>query len=189
MTAKESQAVRKTRVRFAANALGVLVVGMAGYLGFVSFAGTDRGIGTGVVALGAVTGFAAFFSPCSFPLLLTFLTRKSSESRSAAVISAFRVGIGAAALLASVAVAVAGGGTALTSIVAFDSVAGRVFRFAVGAMLVAFGLRQAQLVRFRMPWLDTVARSAGTTFAPSRVKSAALGDVVYGFGYLLAGFG
>lgn len=189
MTSKDSQVLRKTRVRFAANALGVMVVGIAGYVGFVAFAGSDRDTGVGVVALGAVTGFAAFFSPCSFPLLLTFLTRKSTESRGAAVLSALRVGIGAAVLLGVVAAVVAGGGTALTSVVAFDSVTGRVFRFIVGATLVAFGLRQARLVRFRMPWLDSVARSAGKTFAPSRAKSAAQGDVLYGFGYLLAGFG
>lgn len=70
----------RSRFRFAATALGVLVVGGAGYVGFVAFVESDREVGAGVMILAAATGFAAFFSPCSFPLLLTFLARRSDAS-------------------------------------------------------------------------------------------------------------
>ncbi len=189
MGMKQDVALRRARIRFAATALGVVVVGVAGYLGFITFAGADRSIGTGVVVLGATTGFAAFFSPCSFPLMLTFLARRSEESKRAAFLSALRVGAGAATLLAVLAVVVAGGGAALASVVTFDTVAGRIFRFTIGATLVIVGLRQARVVSFRMPWTDRIAGTAGTVFDPSKISGTGRSDFVYGFGYLLAGFG
>jgi len=180
---------RRQRVRFVAIAAGLAVVGVAGYLGFVAFVGLDRDLGTGIMVLAAATGFAAFFSPCSFPLLLTFLSRRSSESTGAALLSALRVGAGAAALLLIAAVMMASAGTAIASVVEFDSTSGRVFRASIGVVLILFGLRQARLVRFRMHWLDGVAGRAGRVFDPSQVSGRARSDFVYGFGFLLAGFG
>jgi len=167
----------------------VLVIGIAGYFGFTTFAKSSREIGTGVVVLGAVTGFAAFFSPCSFPLLLTFLAKRSSESRSAAALSALRVGAGAALLLALFAAVIVAGGNAVAGVLEFDSVAGRVFRGLVGGTLVVFGLRQARLISFRIGLFDRVAGSAAQALDPSQISSPARQDFLYGFGYLLAGFG
>lgn len=113
----ETTARRRAGVRFAATALGLVVVGVAGYLGFVAFVGSDRTVAAGVMALAAGTGFAAFFSPCSFPLLLTFLARRSEDSGGNALLSATRVAVGAALLLASVAAAIALGGSALAGVV------------------------------------------------------------------------
>jgi len=169
--------------------MGLAVIGAAGYLGFVAFVGSERDIGTGIMVLAAATGFAAFFSPCSFPLLLTFLARRSAESSGAAVTSALRVGAGSASLLLLAAVMMAAAGTAIASMVEFDSGSGRIFRAVIGMVLIMFGLRQARLVRFRMPWLDGVSRGAGSLFDPSRVRGRASSDFVYGFGFLLAGFG
>ena len=67
------RARRRAQVRYSAMALGVLVAGLAGYVGFVAFVAADRAVAAGTMFLAAATGFAAFFSPCSFPLLLTFL--------------------------------------------------------------------------------------------------------------------
>ncbi len=103
--------------------------------------------------------------------------------------SALRVGAGAAALLGVLAVIIAGGGAALASVVEFDSVSGRVFRLAIGLVLIALGLRQAHLLGVRMRWIDGVAGSASRIFDSSSVSGRARGDVAYGFGYLLAGFG
>jgi cytochrome c biogenesis protein CcdA len=189
VTVDEQALLRRSRLRFGAVVLRVLVVGVAGYIGFVAFAGSEQGPATGVMVLGALTGFAAFFSPCSFPLLLTFLATRSTESRGEAALSALRVGAGAAALLAVIALAVAGGGTALASVVEFDSLSGRVFRLAVGLVLILLGLRQAHLLGLRMRWIDRVARSASRIFDSSSVSDRARGDIAYGFGYLLAGFG
>lgn len=180
---------RRSLFRFAAVVVGLVLVGAAGYLGFVALAESDREVGAGVMVLAAATGFAAFFSPCSFPLLLTFLARQSEDSRGTALLSALRVGAGAAALLGLLAVVLAGGGSALGNVIGFDTPAGRVFRLTVGLVLVLFGLRQARLLRLHMRWLDGVAASAARRFDPSGVSRLARRDVVYGFGYLLAGFG
>lgn len=186
----DDQAVRRrSRVKFLAVALGVLVVGFAGYSGFTTFARSSREIGAGVVVLGAVTGFAAFFSPCSFPLLLTFLAKRASESKTAATLSALRVGAGAALLLAVFAAVIVAGGSAVAGVLEFDSAAGRIFRGLVGTMLMVFGLRQARLISFRIELFDRVAGSAAQALDPSKISSPARRDFLYGFGYLLAGFG
>lgn len=180
---------RRARVRYLAVAFGLLVAGLAGYIGFVAFVGSGRVVSAGTMFLAAATGFAAFFSPCSFPLLLTFLSRRAAESRRAAAISAAAVGMGAASLLALFAVLIGFGGETIGRVVAFDSASGRVFRLGVGLLLVVLGLRQIRLLAIRMGWLDRVARTAGRLFDPSRFSRRVSGDVAYGFGYLLAGFG
>jgi cytochrome c biogenesis protein CcdA len=100
--------------------------------------------------LAAGTGFAAFISLCSFPLLLTFLARRSADSPRAALVSALRVAGGAALLLAVLAASIAFGGFAIGGIVEFDSSTGRMFRLFVGLLLVIFGLRQARFLGLRM---------------------------------------
>jgi len=169
--------------------LGVLVAGLGGYAGFVAFAGSDREIGAGTLFLAAATGFAAFFSPCSFPLLLTFLSRKVRESGRAMVSSALAMGMGAAALLALLAVVIGAGGEAAGRLVEFGSGWGRTFRSVVGVLLVILGLRQTGWLRLEMSWLDWMAGTTRRLLDPSRFSSRFGGDVVYGFGYLLAGFG
>jgi cytochrome c biogenesis protein CcdA len=165
------------------------VAGMAGYFGFVAFVGSDRGAAAGVLVLAAGTGFAAFFSPCSFPLLLTFLSGRSQETKGTALWSALRVAGGATFLLAMVALVVAEGGSALARVVEFDSPTGRGFRLSVGLVLIVFGLRQANLLQVRMRWFDQVARASSRPLDPAKASSQAGRDLVYGFGYLLAGFG
>lgn len=180
---------RRGLTRFVATAVGVVVVGLAGYFGFVAFVGSEREAAAGALVLAAGTGFAAFFSPCSFPLLLTFLTRRSEESRWTALMSSFRVAGGAMILLGIVAAIVAAGGSALARLAEFDSTAGRAFRSAVGLLLIVFGLRQANVLRLRMRWLDRVAGASGRMLDPTKLRRDPGRDVLYGFGYLLAGFG
>ncbi len=180
---------RRAGARLAVLAVGVMLVGIAGYVGFVVFTGSERGTGTGTLLLAAGTGFAAFFSPCAFPLMLTFLSRQAAGSPRSALASAAMVAAGAVTLFGLVAVLIGAGAGAIGGVLAFESGPGRVFRFAVGALLVVFGLRQARLVRIRMRWLDRVASTSARLFDPSRVTGGRSRDFVYGFGYLLAGFG
>ena len=180
---------RRGQVRLALIAAGFLLVAVAGYAGFVWFVRSDRAASSGVLVVGVITGFAAFFSPCSFPLLLTFLARRAEESRGSAFISALRVGLGATLMLAALGLVMAAGGAAIGTIVQFDQPLGRGFRLLVGALLVFLGLRQARLVTVRLSWLDSFARAAGQRFDRSKRLSQGGGDVVYGFGYLLAGLG
>lgn len=179
----------RSRFRFGTIVVGMVIVGVAGYLGFVTFVGSDREIGAGVMVLAAATGFAAFFSPCSFPLLLTFLARRSTETKGASILSTFRIGAGAVAFFGLMAVVFALGGGALGNVIGFDTAAGRIFRLTIGVLLVGFGLRQARLVRLEMRWLDRVAVTTGRALDPSGHSNRTRSDFVYGFGYLLAGFG
>lgn len=179
----------RARARFGAVAVGLLISGGAGYVGFAAFAQGNGASGSALLLLAAATGFAAFFSPCSFPLLLTFLTRRADESGTAAAVSALRVGAGAASLLVALAATVALTGDALATVVAFDRPAGRLLRFVIGLTLVVFGLHQARLLPVRMRWFDWVAARGASAFDPSRRSSRASADYVYGFGYLLSGFG
>lgn len=176
-------------MRLALVAAGILVVGVIGYLGFVGFVSDDRDAGSGVLVLAAATGFAAFFSPCSFPLLMTFLARRSGESRGSALRSALRVGLGATVMLGVLGLVVFLGGAAIGGIVQFDQPLGRVFRLAVGGVLIVMGMKQTRLVRLRMTWMDSLACIAGRYFDTSQVSTRSSSDFLYGFGYLLAGFG
>lgn len=189
MLVDELSSGRRTLFRFVAVVIGLVVAGVAGYVGFVAFVGSAGSTAGGVMVLAAGTGFAAFFSPCSFPLLLTFLARRSAESPTAAVVSSVRVALGAGLLLLLIAVVIGLGGSALAGIVEFQSFGGRVFRLAIGIVLIVFGLRQARVWVFSAGWLDRVAAGSARLFDPSRVAGASRRDVVYGFGYLLAGFG
>lgn len=180
---------RRSRVRFTVTAIGLLVAGIAGYVGFVAFVESDRSTGSAVLVLAASTGFAAFFSPCSFPLLLTFLARRADESTRLALASALRVALGAVVLLSLLAIPIVIFGDVAATFVAFDRPAGRVFRAVIGLTLVLFGLRQSRLLRLRIRGFDWVASRAAATFDPSRPSTPARRDFLYGFGYLLAGFG
>ncbi len=179
----------RSRTRFALVALGALIAGIAGYVGFINFEGTDRSGGTALLALAAATGFAAFFSPCSFPLLLTFLSRRAAGSSGASLVAASRVALGATTLLAVLATVIWFFGDAAANTLAFDQAAGRVFRLVVGMFLVVLGLRQARVIGIRINAFDRIASVATHMFDSTRRSTRFAADVTYGFGYLLAGFG
>ncbi len=184
--------VRRSRLRLVVVALGVLLVGLAGYVGFVAFVESDalRGLSAGVMGLAVATGFAAFFSPCSFPLLLTFLSRQyETGSRRRVLMSSLFVGLGAIAFFAVMAATLAVAGEGLARVLGFNTLTGRLFRASIGALLIFLGLRQANLIKVRIGLFDSVAGSAARRFDPSKYENQAKRDFVYGFGYLLAGFG
>lgn len=179
----DNLSTHRTLARFVVVAVGLMIVGLFGYSGFVAFVGQEQPMAAGMTALAAGTGFAAFFSPCSFPLLLTFLARRASDRD--AVASALRVALGAALLLVVLATTILLGGSAIASVVRFESGPGRAFRVAIGTGLVAFGLVQAG--GFTLPWLDRLAGLSTRVLEPHGAEHGR--DVIYGFGYLLAGFG
>lgn len=181
------EVTHRQQIRFWLTAAGLIIVGVAGYLGFVTIA--DKSVGAGILVLAAATGFAAFFSPCSFPLLLTFLTRRREDSATQALLSAARVALGATLLLVALAAIVAVGGAAFATVLGFDRPAGRVFRAGVGVLLVLFGLRQTGRLALFNRTFNRIASWSGARFDPSRRSHQASRDLTYGFGYLLAGFG
>ena len=183
---------RRSRLRWIVVSFGLVLVGIGGYLGFKAFveSGSIGGLGAGLVGLAVATGFAAFFSPCSFPLLLTFLVRQyETGSRKAVLISALRVGLGAVTFLALLGVVLALAGEGLAGLIGFDTLSGRIFRAALGLFLLVLGLRQANLIKARFGVFDSVAGMAARIFDTSNLENQTQRDFVYGFGYLLAGFG
>lgn len=182
----------------------LLVVGLAlaGYAGYVVYPRFDlpatTGIGLLILSMGA--GIASFFSPCSFPLLVTLLTRQTGidvrpggsqpGSRGRVLVSASALALGASVFLLLAGFFVALGGAALFEGVTFTSAAGRVIRAVVGALLILLGLFQLGVLP--ASGFHAVSRLSGALSraqARQRRKRAVFGFAVFGFGYLLAGFG
>jgi len=173
------------------------VLALAGYAGYVLYPRFDlpaaTGIGLFVLAAGA--GIASFFSPCSFPLLVTLLARESgarsgaSGSRMPRALSfATALALGASAFLILTGIGIALGASALFEGVTFTSTAGRTIRFGIGTLLIVLGLIQFGLVpvsfsahRLTNPLMRRQARWRREQ--PTRAFG------LYGFVYILAGFG
>lgn len=183
---------RRTRLRWVVVSVGAVAVGFGGYFGFVAFieTGTVAGLGAGIMGLAVATGFAAFFSPCSFPLLLTFLVRhRESRSWRGILRSSLTVGLGAVAFFVLLAAVLAAVGEGVGGSIGFDTTTGRVSRASLGALLVLLGLRQANVIKVRFRAFDAVAMGAARVLDSSKAARPASKDFIYGFGYVLAGFG
>lgn len=183
------------RLRYWLLAAGLVLAGLAGYLGYVAFPRFElpAGVGAGLLVLAAGAGVASFFSPCSFPLLVTLLTREAPrEGRPAmrALRVALPLSIGAVAFVLGVGALIALGGRGFAGSVTFTSTAGRVLRIAVGSGLLLLGLVQAEIVPLSFHRLgDRIARPIHGAQARLRRRHPRTGLILFGFGYLLAGFG
>lgn len=74
---------RDDRGRYLLLVAGTVVAGLAGYAGYVLYPrfGLPPVAGASVLVLASAAGFAAFFSPCSFPLLAALLAREASAEQ------------------------------------------------------------------------------------------------------------
>jgi cytochrome c biogenesis protein CcdA len=183
------------RIRYWLLAAGLVLAAIAGYLGYLAYPRFElpAGIGAGFLVLAAGAGVASFFSPCSFPLLVTLLTRET-PSRGKRWVSALGVAvplsIGAVIFVLGVGALIALGGRSFTGSITFTSTAGRALRIAVGTGLVALGLVQSEIVPVSFHRLgDRVARPILQAQARLRRRNPRAGLILFGFGYLLAGFG
>ena len=152
-------------------------------------------VGAGLLGLAAAAGFAAFFSPCSFPLLATLLARSAGENRplgqrlTRAVGFAAALAFGAASFVVAVGVLFALGGRGLAGAVTFSSTTGRVLRVVVGVLLVVPGTIQADKLPVSFRRFEPAVQGALTRQARLRRRHPVVGTAVFGFGYLAAGFG
>lgn len=173
------------------------VLALAGYMGYVLYPRFDfpavTGIGLLVLAAGA--GIASFFSPCSFPLLVSLLARESGArtgeagGRLTRVLSfATALALGASAFLILTGVAIALGASALVEGVTFTSPAGRVIRLVVGTLLILLGGIQFGLLPVSFS-AHAVTNPLMRRQARLRRERPRLGFGLFGFGYILAGFG
>lgn len=174
----------------------LLVVGFAlgGYIGYVVYPRFDlpAPTGIGLLILSAGAGVASFFSPCSFPLLVTLLARQTgvdvrqdgsrpSGGRALAFASALALGASVFLLLAGFFVAFSG--AVLFEEVTFTSAAGRVIRAVVGGLLILLGLFQIGVLP--ASGFHAVSRLSGALSrvqARQRRKRVVFGFAIFGFG-------
>jgi cytochrome c biogenesis protein CcdA len=178
--------------------LAVALIALAGYAGYLLYPRFDLPApsGVGLLVLAGAAGVAAFFSPCSFPLLVTLLSasaepRDGSRRRVGPVAFAVSMALGAALFLAVLGVAIAAGGSTLFSGITFLSTEGRVIRAVVGGSLTLLGLMQLGIVAgpdFHR--LETFASRFAGESAPKASSSGSLAwSTSYGVGYVFAGVG
>ena len=183
--------------RFVLLVVAVAAVALAGYLGYVLFPRFELPAveGAAVLGLAAAAGVAAFFSPCSFPLLLSMLGRHASaqargeKSGTRPVVLGGALAAGAGVFLLLSGVLIAAGGGALFEQVTFDSPAGITIRSVVGVLLVALGLVQVGVLPTPFHAVDRATRPMMRRQARLRRTRPVAGYGLFGFGYVLAGFG
>lgn len=177
--------------------LAVAITALAGYVGYELYPRFDLPAvgGAGLLALAAGAGIASFFAPCSFPLLVTLLSRHVGGAGKAATASrplpfALALATGAAGFLALFGALIALGGSAFASSVTFTSATGISLRIAVGVALIALGLIQLGFLAdtsFRS--VERVTKRLNRAQAGLRRRHPVTGFTAFGFFYLLAGFG
>lgn len=178
--------------------LTLALLAVAGYLGFRLYGRFDLPTTTGVVfyALAAGAGLAAFFSPCSFGLLLALLARRTHEQDPEAPRSR-RVGraltfagsmaVGATVFVVGLGMLLALGAEQVTGAIEHGSPVERGVHIGIGLLLVVLGLIQAGVIRVNFGPVSRLAKPfARRDFLE---RHPVLGYGVFGFGYLLAGFG
>lgn len=188
-------------IRYELLVVGVALLGIAGYGAYLLYPRFNLpavdAIGLAVLSLAA--GVASFFSPCSFPLLATLLIREARGGQdrtpgrrivlSRALTYAAALSLGTVVFLALTASVIAAGGQALVEQVTFTSLAGRVIRTLVGALLIVLGLVQLGVLRLSFYRVADLARPLLQSQARMRRRAPVLGFALFGFGYLVAGFG
>lgn len=185
------------RARYLLLVIGVVLLGLGGYVGYVAYPRfhLPSVAGAALLALGAGAGVAAFFSPCSFPLLLTLLAREAEGSgdrsgrtaRVASFAAAFSVGV--VAFLAVLGGLIALGGRGVASSVTFVSPAGIAIRVAAGSLLVVLGLIQAEVLPGSFHAVERLVRPLQGELARLRRAHPIAGATAFGFLYLLIAFG
>ena len=188
-------------IRYGVLVVVVALLGIGGYGAYLLYPRFNLpavdAVGLAVLSLAA--GVASFFSPCSFPLLATLLIREThgGEERTPgrrvvlrrALTYAAALSLGTVVFLAVTASVIAAGGQALVEQVTFTSPAGRVIRTLVGALLITLGLVQIGLLRLSFHRVAYLARPFLQSQARMRRRAPVAGFALFGFGYLVAGFG
>lgn len=174
----------------------VAVVAVAGFVGYVLYPRFDLPAveGAGLLGLAAAAGVASFFSPCSFPLLVTLLGRQSisdceSDRSPRPAVFGGSLALGAALFMLLAGMVIALSGEALFAGVTFTSTVGITIRVVVGLLLIFLGLVQIGVLSVSMHTVSRLAQPLLRGQARLRRDRPVLGFAVFGFGYVLAGFG
>ncbi|RMF79272.1 MAG: hypothetical protein D6737_11885 [Chloroflexi bacterium] len=148
-----------------------------------------------IFVVAGVAGVASFFAPCSFPLLVTFMTHEVSDtvddSRSLrrGLQFAAPLALGMTAFLLLVGGILALGGEALFASVTFSSPTGRLLRGLAGMLLLLLGLMQLERLPFHFYGVENLASPLLNMQQKYGRQRPFVGFVLMGFAYPLAGFG
>lgn len=182
--------------RYAVLVAAVVLVALGGYIGYVIYPRFELPAvqGAGLLGLAAAAGVASFFSPCSFPLLVGLLGRQAiaqarSEGSARPGVFGGALALGAAVFMLLAGVVIALGGEALFAGVTFTSTAGITIRTIVGLLLITLGLIQTGILPFSLHEVSRLARPITRSQARLRRERPVVGFTLFGFGYVLAGFG
>lgn len=193
----EGEADSGRAARYGLLVAAVAIAGLAGYAGYELYPRFDlpAAEGAGLLVLAAGAGIASFFAPCSFPLLVTLLSRpagrsKNREPAARPVVFGAALSAGAAGFLLLAGVVIALGGRAFFETVTFTSTTGRTLRIVVGALLIGLGLIQTGVLASRsFHAVEGVTKNLNRSQARLRREHPVAGYTAFGFFYLLAGFG
>ncbi|MDC3418637.1 cytochrome c biogenesis CcdA family protein [Aquibacillus salsiterrae] len=173
------------------------IVAFTGYLLYPRFdLPSVTGAGLLLIAVGA--GVASFFAPCSFPLLVTLLSREvganeedgSRNRNRKAFTFATALSLGATAFLVLSGIILSLGGRALFANFTFASPQAITLRAVVGVSLILLGLIQAGVIHVKgFGKIGSLAKPLLKAQAKQRKENPKRAFFIYGFGYLVAGFG
>lgn len=179
--------------------VAVLAAAGLGYAGYEWYPRFDMPAAEGIalLLLAAGAGVASFFSPCAFPLLVTLLARETAVAdggdarppTARASVFAAALALGAAVFLLLTGIAIAAGGAVAFAGVTFTSVAGRTLRLITGIVLIYFGVVQLGRLPNPLRAASALSRPLLRYQARKRRANPVIGFSLFGFAYLLAGFG
>jgi hypothetical protein len=187
--------MRPARTRYLLLTAATVAAGLAGYTGYLLYPRSDlpSGAGAELLLLAAAAGIASIFSPCSFPLLLSVLARApggTGQGRTGRALGVCRRPGGRGRKLP-----VAGGrgrGRGRHRVVrrrhlhqhprAADPRRGRCRAAPARA-------HPARAAAGLLPWLEPAIHGLLRRQANLRRRRPLLGHAMFGFGYVLAGFG
>lgn len=173
-----------------------MLFGILGYAIFDLYSRQSQleAVGISLFMLAIMAGIASLFSPCSFPLLLTLLARnvgerngRSSSTPLLRFAIAFSAGTTLFLLLTGTAISL--GAAPLISRITFTSIAGWVLRFIVGTLLIGFGWWQTRGRSLNFGQLNAGLQPLWHAQARLRRRHSTVSVGLYGFSYILAGFG
>jgi cytochrome c biogenesis protein CcdA len=170
----------------------VLLLAFTGYAAFALYPrfALPTSAGSGLLLLAIMAGLASLFSPCSFPLLITLLAREAStQSRRSLFRIALAFTMGVMLFLIMTGTILALGAGQLISKFTFTSTAGRFLRLVVGFILIGFGLWQIRGRSLNFVWLTRLLQPLWRTQSKLQRQKTTWSFGLYGFGYILAGFG
>lgn len=190
--------LRQRRIKYLVFFLEVTSLGVAGYWGYLlsSHLPVYDADTSALMILAVGAGISAFFSPCAFPMLISQSTvsdegRINRKSRRILPTSknllGFILGLGLFFYLIGGLLSWAGG--ILFQDMVPASVTGRVLHLGVGGLLILLGLIQTNVIIPDFRILPRITRGFLHAQAVLRWEHPILGGLLFGFWYILAGFG